>query len=146
MRVDGSGTKTSNHLHCTAGSSRSFTAIRKDAGLYCRSRLRKGEVFAYVGLPHNLKDLKDQRRRVAREARRRCTLPSPVFHERERKRERAREREREGERKRKDSSTLIMREPVMHVTRPLFIPEREIEREREIFQMREAFLDMCQRY
>ena len=46
------------HLHCTAGSSRSFTAIRKDAGLHCGSRLRKGEVFAYIGLPHNLKDLK----------------------------------------------------------------------------------------
>ena len=44
-------------LHCTAGSSRSFTAIRKDAGLCCGSRLRKGEVFAYVGLPQNLKDL-----------------------------------------------------------------------------------------
>ena len=40
-------------------SSRSFTAIRKDAGLYCRSRLRNGEVFAYAGLPHNPKDLKD---------------------------------------------------------------------------------------
>ena len=43
----------------TAGSSRSFTVIRKDAGLYCGPRLRKGEVFAYVGLPQNLKDLKD---------------------------------------------------------------------------------------
>ena len=30
----------------TAGSSRFFTAIRKDAGLCCGSRLRKGEVFA----------------------------------------------------------------------------------------------------
>jgi hypothetical protein len=29
-------------LHCTAGSSRSFTAIRKDAGLYCGSRLLEG--------------------------------------------------------------------------------------------------------
>ena len=28
-----------------------------DAGLYCGPRLRKGEVFAYVGLPQNLKDL-----------------------------------------------------------------------------------------
>ena len=45
----------------TAGSSRSFTAIRKDAGLCCGSRLRKGEVFAYVGLPQNLKDLKKSR-------------------------------------------------------------------------------------
>ena len=33
--------------------------IRKDAGLYCGSRLRSGEVFAYVGLSQNLKDLKD---------------------------------------------------------------------------------------
>ena len=32
--------------------------IRKDAGLYCGPRLRKGEVFAYVGLPQSLKDLK----------------------------------------------------------------------------------------
>ena len=46
-------------LHCTAGSSRFFNAIRKDAGLYCGSRLRSGEVFAYVGLSDNLKDLKD---------------------------------------------------------------------------------------
>ena len=30
-----------------------------DAGLYCGSRLRKGEVFACVGLSQNLKDLKD---------------------------------------------------------------------------------------
>ena len=35
-----------------------MTPIRKDAGLCCGSRLRSGEVFAYVGLPHNLKDLK----------------------------------------------------------------------------------------
>ena len=35
----------------TAGYSRFFTAIRKDAGLCCGSRLRKGKVFAYVGLP-----------------------------------------------------------------------------------------------
>ena len=39
--------------------SRSFTAIRKDAGLCCGSRLRKGEVFAYVGRNQNLKDLED---------------------------------------------------------------------------------------
>ena len=50
---------TFSHLHCTAGSSRSFTAHRKGAGLCCGSRLRKGEVFAYVGLPQNLKDLKE---------------------------------------------------------------------------------------
>ena len=43
----------------SAGSSRSSTALRKGAGLCCGSRLRKGEVFAYVGLPKNLKDLKD---------------------------------------------------------------------------------------
>ena len=49
---------TASHLHCTAGSSRSFSAIRKDAGLYCGSRLRSGEVFAYVGLSQNLEDLK----------------------------------------------------------------------------------------
>ena len=48
---------TASHLHCTAGSSRSFTAIQKDTGRCCGSRLRKGEVFAYVGLPQNLKDL-----------------------------------------------------------------------------------------
>ena len=51
---------TASHLHCTAGSSRSFTAIRKDAGLCCGSRLWKGDVFAYVGHPQNLKDLKDK--------------------------------------------------------------------------------------
>ena len=28
-----------------------------DTGLYCGSRLRKGEVFGYVGLSQNLKDL-----------------------------------------------------------------------------------------
>ena len=47
---------TANHLHSAAGSSRSFTATRKDAGLCCGSRVRSGEVFAYVRLPHNLKD------------------------------------------------------------------------------------------
>ena len=52
-------TLAASHLHCTAGSSRSFTAIQKDAGLYCGPRLRKGEVFAYGGLSQNLKDLKD---------------------------------------------------------------------------------------
>ena len=30
-----------------------------EAWLYCGSRLRKGEVFAYVGRNQNLKDLKD---------------------------------------------------------------------------------------
>ena len=37
------------------------TAIRKDAGLYCGPRLLKGEVFAYGGLPENLKDLQKER-------------------------------------------------------------------------------------
>ena len=53
---------TASHPHCTAGSSRSFTAIRGDAGLCCGSRLRKGEVFAYVGRNQNLKDLQDRRK------------------------------------------------------------------------------------
>jgi hypothetical protein len=35
------------------------------AGLYCGSRLRQGEVFAYAGLPQNLKDLKASMRRAA---------------------------------------------------------------------------------
>ena len=35
-----------------------FTAVRKDAGLYCGSRLRSGQVFAYVRSIQNLKDLK----------------------------------------------------------------------------------------
>ena len=34
---------------------------RKDARLYCGSRLRSGEVFAYVGSIQNLKDLKDRK-------------------------------------------------------------------------------------
>jgi len=38
---------------------RSFTAIRKKARLFCGSFLRKGEVFAYVGLSQNFTDLKD---------------------------------------------------------------------------------------
>ena len=36
----------------------SFTAIRKEAGLFCGSFLRKGEVFAYAELSQNLKDRK----------------------------------------------------------------------------------------
>jgi hypothetical protein len=40
-----------------AGSLRSFTALRKEAGLFCGSFLRKGEVSAYVELIQNLKDL-----------------------------------------------------------------------------------------
>ena len=39
-------------------SSTRVAAIRKDTGLYCGSHLRKGGVFAYVGLSQNLKDLK----------------------------------------------------------------------------------------
>jgi hypothetical protein len=53
----------------TAGSSRSFTAIRKDAGLYCGSRLRSGEVFAYVDSIQNLKDRKKTDPNEARRAR-----------------------------------------------------------------------------
>ena len=37
---------------------RSFAAFRKKAGLFCESFLRKDEVFAYVGLIQNLKNLK----------------------------------------------------------------------------------------
>ena len=37
------------HPECAAGSSRSFTATRKDAGLCCGSRLRSGEVFTFLG-------------------------------------------------------------------------------------------------
>ena len=55
--------------------------IRKDAGLYCGPRLRKGEVFAYVGLPQNLKDLKDPDRESRRGAdsasQREVALPPP---------------------------------------------------------------------
>ena len=36
---------------------RSFTAIRKKAGLFCGFFLRKGEVFAYVGRNQNLQVL-----------------------------------------------------------------------------------------
>ena len=43
---------------------RSFAAFRKDTELYCGSRLRKGDVFAYVGLSQNLKDLKDRTRQL----------------------------------------------------------------------------------
>jgi len=41
---------------------RSFKALQKEAGLLCRSFLRKGEVFAYGGLSQDLKDLKNARR------------------------------------------------------------------------------------
>jgi hypothetical protein len=34
--------------------------MRKEAGLFCGSLLRKGEVFAYVGRNQNLKDLKEE--------------------------------------------------------------------------------------
>ena len=40
------------------GCLRSFTAIRKNAGLFCESFLRKGKISAYVGLCQ-IKDLKD---------------------------------------------------------------------------------------
>jgi len=38
-----------------------FPQIRKDAGLCCGPRLRKGGVFAFVGSIQNLKDLKGKR-------------------------------------------------------------------------------------
>ena len=45
---------------CTAGSSRSFNAIRKEAGLFRGTFLQKGEVLAHVVLFQNLKDLKNR--------------------------------------------------------------------------------------
>jgi len=39
----------------------------RDAGLYCGPRLRKGEVFAYVGLPQNLKNLKERKHGLSTE-------------------------------------------------------------------------------
>ena len=36
-----------------------FPGTSKEAGLFCVSFLRKGEVLAYVGRIHNLKDLKE---------------------------------------------------------------------------------------
>ena len=47
-----------SRLHWRAGPLRSFTAIRKEAGLFCGSVLRKGLVFACVGLIQTPKDLK----------------------------------------------------------------------------------------
>jgi len=47
-----------SRLHWRAGPLRSYTAIRKEAGLFCGSFLRKGLVFACVGLIQTLKDLK----------------------------------------------------------------------------------------
>ena len=51
---------TASRLHWRAGPLRSFAAIQKQAGLFCRSFLRNGEVFAYVGRIQNSKGLKDQ--------------------------------------------------------------------------------------
>ena len=51
-----------SHLYFRAGSLRSLTAIRKEAGLFCRSFLLKGEVFADVGLCQNLKHLQSSQR------------------------------------------------------------------------------------
>ena len=42
---------TASHLHCTAGSSRSFTALRKDAGLCCGSRLLEGRSVCLCWAP-----------------------------------------------------------------------------------------------
>ena len=39
-----------------AGAGQIPSGSGKGAGLYCGARLRKGEVFAYAGLPENLKD------------------------------------------------------------------------------------------
>ena len=46
------------HLHCTAGSSRSLLQSERTQGFAADPGYWKGEVFAYVGLPQNLKDLK----------------------------------------------------------------------------------------
>ena len=46
-------------LHWKAGPSRSLPAIRKEAGLFHGSFLRKGKVLALVGSIQNLKYLKD---------------------------------------------------------------------------------------
>ena len=51
-------TLAANLLHWMAGSSRSFAAIRKEAGLFCGSFLRNGEVFAYDRGANDLNDLK----------------------------------------------------------------------------------------
>ena len=59
------------------GRGRSFAAIRKDTGLYCGSRLRKGEVFAYVGLSHNLKDLKGSK--YTQDTRRAAAIPGDII-------------------------------------------------------------------
>jgi len=45
--------------HWRAGFSRPFAAIRKEAGLFCGSLMRKDEALAYVGLFQTLKDLND---------------------------------------------------------------------------------------
>ena len=48
-----------SRLHWRAGPLRSSTAIRKTAGLFCGSFLRKGKVFTlYTGRIQNLKGLK----------------------------------------------------------------------------------------
>ena len=51
-------TLAANHLYWGADCLRSFAVIRKEAGLFCGSFLRKGKVFAYVGRIQHLKDLK----------------------------------------------------------------------------------------
>ena len=48
-----------SHVHWRAGSLRSFTATRKEAGLFCEPLLRKGEMFAY-GRNFILKDPKGE--------------------------------------------------------------------------------------
>jgi len=52
-------TLAASNRHWRAGSSRSFAMIRKEAGLFCGSFLRQGEVLACVKSIHNLEDWKD---------------------------------------------------------------------------------------
>ena len=48
-----------HYSHCAVTDYSHLKRCRHAAGLCFGSRLRKGAVFAYVGLPQNLKDLKD---------------------------------------------------------------------------------------
>ena len=49
-------TLAANHLHWRARPLRSCTAIQLEAGLFCGTYLRKGEVFAYAGSIQTLKE------------------------------------------------------------------------------------------
>ena len=57
-------TLTVSHLHCTAGSSRSFTALRKDGGLCCGSRLREGRSVCLCWAPSKPKGPKGYLKQV----------------------------------------------------------------------------------